>query len=305
MFSKILLVPESDSMEQPSIRRLSMLAGDKTEVEVFEPVHEPHLDGYFGNASIYEPLRGYMIKEKEAALTELAQTIKSQGIQCTAKTRWDHPLDQAIVREALEFNAALVIVTPARDRRGGLLSSSDWRLVADCPAPVLIVKSDGKTPYRNIVAAVDPVHAHAKPHDLDDAIISCAKSVQAPTKADLSLLHCFLPLAHFEFGEFDRTPIRDAELSLEKSRQQALNALATNAGLPSNFARLAEGNPQTVLESMADSGETDLIVMGGLSRGMISDLLIGSTADKVLRHVDCDVLIVKPPNLKIGVSVSV
>jgi universal stress protein E len=174
------------------------------------------------------------------------------------------------------------------------MGSIDWRLVAHCPVPILMVKSPATAPYSHIVAAVDPVHTHAKPADLDEVIIDCAMVMQVRTKAKLSLLHCYLPLARFRPDEGSSVPLKDAEKALEVSRQASLNTLASEAGLSPSATRLREGKPQAVLELMIANGEADLIVMGGLSRGRIADLLIGSTAEHMLQHGECDLLIVKP-----------
>jgi nucleotide-binding universal stress UspA family protein len=45
------------------------------------------------------------------------------------------------------------------------------------------------------------------------------------------------------------------------------------------------------------NGEADLVVMGGLARGRLAELLLGSTAERVLHHGRGDVLVVKPPKV--------
>jgi nucleotide-binding universal stress UspA family protein len=44
---------------------------------------------------------------------------------------------------------------------------------------------------------------------------------------------------------------------------------------------------------MAESGDADVIVMGALARGRLTDLFIGSTAERVLHGVAADVLAIK------------
>ncbi len=43
----------------------------------------------------------------------------------------------------------------------------------------------------------------------------------------------------------------------------------------------------------AESGKYDLIVMGSRGLGAFSRAMLGSVSNKVLNHVDCDVLIVR------------
>jgi universal stress protein E len=57
---------------------------------------------------------------------------------------------------------------------------------------------------------------------------------------------------------------------------------------------LLKGTAATLIPQVAQEKEIDLIVMGTVSRTGISGLLIGNTAENVLRQVDCSVLTVKP-----------
>ena len=77
-------------------------------------------------------------------------------------------------------------------------------------------------------------------------------------------------------------------------RQEALEKLVAEAGLPRSVARLAGGGaPHTLLRQMAERGEADLIVMGALARGRFEEWFIGSTAERVLNGSAADVLAVK------------
>ena len=55
------------------------------------------------------------------------------------------------------------------------------------------------------------------------------------------------------------------------------------------------GAPHAVIEDLQRRGEADLVVMGGLARGRLAELLIGSTAERVLHQGFGDVLVVKSP----------
>ncbi len=54
-----------------------------------------------------------------------------------------------------------------------------------------------------------------------------------------------------------------------------------------------EGSPAN--EIITASKDYDLIVMGSLGRTGLSHLLMGSVAEKVVRHASCPVLVVRAP----------
>jgi universal stress protein E len=159
----------------------------------------------------------------------------------------------------------------------------------------LIVKSDGRTPYRHVVAAVDPFHAHAKPAALDRDILRVAKEVERRTRAKLAAVHCYFPVEYFGA---DLARIAPSDPRLVDARLEAVRELCAEAGVPEDAARLIAGAPHAVLPDMQRRGEADLVVMGALARGRFAELVLGNTAERVLHHGSGDVLIVTPPHVK-------
>jgi nucleotide-binding universal stress UspA family protein len=60
-------------------------------------------------------------------------------------------------------------------------------------------------------------------------------------------------------------------------------------------ARLAEGQAASAILDVAKESACDVIVMGTHGRTGLSRLLMGSTAEQVVRHATCPVLTVKTP----------
>jgi len=157
---------------------------------------------------------------------------------------------------------------------------------------VLVVRSDGMSKYRNIVAAVDPFHAHAKSAELDAAILAKAKALQALTSAELTVLHCYTPLTYFG-ADLLSLPADDAANA--GARRERLHELMSAASIPPARARIEAGAPHEVLRGIVERGEADVVVMGAVARGRIKEALIGHTAERVLQAGGADVLVVKAP----------
>ena len=287
VFKNILVVARNTEADQTALARAKLCARSGATVTVLDVVYEPALEGYLGNKEIYEPLRSRVVRERRQRAEKLAETLAAGGIGATGSAVWDHPLEAVIAKEARRVHADLVIATPLPSDRGGL-AHSDWRLVTTCPAPVLIARSNATRAYRRVVAALDPYHAHAKPADLDAAILANAQEVRAVTGATLTAIYCYTPLNYLAADVAVPPPV------FEDGRLEALHELLDAANVPRTAARLVEGAPHTVLERMLDGGDADLVVMGALARGRLKELVIGSTAERVLHRAHGDVLIVKP-----------
>ena len=87
---------------------------------------------------------------------------------------------------------------------------------------------------------------------------------------------------------------------MAQARQAAERELA--AALPSDLAGgrdvvrvVAEGSPLSQILEYATTNNIDLIVMGTQGRTGLSQFLVGSVAERVVRHASCPVLTVRPP----------
>jgi universal stress protein E len=296
MFNRILVLADGNDPAQPALRRALACVADEGEIEIFAIVYEPMLEGYLGNKAIYEPLRQRVLAERRENVAALARAVESQGVRASAKAVWSHPMHAAVAAEVEAGGFDLVVAAPGNLHQGSGaggrgLTHGDWQVVATCPVPLLVVKSDGLAKYRKIVAAVDPFHAHAKPAELDREILRRAQSLQAATGATLTAVHCYFPIEYFG-ADLTQLPPRDPRFV--DTRLEAVQALCTEAGVPPSAARLVAGAPHAVLAALQQRGEVDLIVMGALARGRFAELLLGNTAERVLHDGAGDVLVVSP-----------
>jgi universal stress protein E len=296
MFDKVLVLADGDDPRQPALRRAIDCVAEGGEIEIFGVVYEPMLEGYLGNKEIYEPLRRRVLDERRERVRALARAVESEGVRASAKAVWSHPMHAAVAAEVDAGDVDLVVAAPANlhqggGSRGGGLTHSDWQVVTGARVPLLVVKSDGRAPYRHIVAAVDPFHTHSKPAELDRDILRVAKALGLRTRAQLSALHCYFPVEYFG-ADLARIPAKDP--AENDARLEAVQALCGECGVPATAARLVAGAPDSILADMQRRGEADLVVMGALARGRFADLVLGNTAERVLHYGTGDVLIVTP-----------
>lgn len=88
--------------------------------------------------------------------------------------------------------------------------------------------------------------------------------------------------------------------ALRKEREEQMAALAREksaSGLQID-ARVLEGTPFSELVKAARNESADLLIMGTRGLTGIKHVLIGSTAEKVVRKAPCPVLVLKPENFE-------
>jgi universal stress protein E len=217
---------------------------------------------------------------------------------------WDFPAHEAIVRQVLATKPDLVVAESHRHGRMArwLLANTDWELIRTCPVPLWFVRSDALPRKLRAMVAVDPRHTHAKPARLDDRLLEAARTIESDVGAQIEIVHAYEPPLSGASGTL-LEPVR-WPIAPERGRRfvdevhRAVHRLADRYEIPEKH-RLIEAGPTTdVLAELARTRKVDLMVMGAVSRSLIERPVIGSTAERLIDHVDCDVFIVKPAGFR-------
>ena len=232
-------------------------------------------------------------------LERIARSKLLQGCRVQSVAVADKPAHEAIVRRAIATKADLIVNgTQARGLADRLmLRHTDWELVRHCPVPLLLVKSDRLRAKTVVLAAIDPLHANAKPARLDGEILDVASAMTRVLKGTLHAVHAYMPVSVMlaaGIGEplvWNSTAL-DANYAQQVAREftRALRA----AQVPASRRHLRVGLAASELVACAKQIRATLVVMGAVSRSRLEQLFVGSTAEHVLDELLCDVLIVKP-----------
>lgn len=195
------------------------------------------------------------------------------------------PVD-VVLDTARTRGADLIVTAVARDNGLGrlLLGSTVDRLLKEAAVPVLIVRQRPRAPYRRIVVATDVSQASRR---------ALHRAVDIFPDLPLRVFHAY-SAPHSALAA-DPVAYRDA---YGKDVAEDLDAFLSASGL--GAARIQQvlverGDPALLIPDYLRTVEADLVVMGTSRKGLLMDLLVGSTARSVLEGVRCDALIVPDP----------
>ena len=127
-----------------------------------------------------------------------------------------------------------------------------------------------------------------------DAVLEWAAHLAEEHGAKLVLLHAYhLPVEFTALGSMPITPqlFSDAAEQARAQLERVAAPLRTGGVEVETVAR--EGYPPTVIEEEAATRRVDLVAMGTHGRTGLRHLLLGSTAERVVQHVTCPVLVVR------------
>lgn len=278
---------------QPALERAAWLAKQAgARLELFACDYDPDLDS--GRKAAGSGPRDELLGRRRAQLEELAAPLRDRGLTVSIDVVWDHPFDRAIVKKAAAHDYWLVAKDTQHHNlvQRTLLSNTDWHLVRDCPAPLLLVKDRALAAEPHVLAAVDPVNEHDKPAALDDRIFTFAADLARVLRGHLHVMHSFAP----PLGAGLPPDVR--EVVAEQHRAALKKFLDSHAALGGQ-RHLYEGLAHESLLKAAKEHHADFVVMGAVARRGLKRLFIGSTAERVLDRMPCDLVIIKPLDFEV------
>ncbi len=299
----ILVVVDPTADQQPALERSAWLAAQLgASLELLICDYDQHLSGgRFFSSDALQGAQRELLRMHERRLEALAAPLREQGLSVGVDARWEHPLDRGVLRKAAELQPIIV----AKDThyhsaiKRALFSNTDWSLIHSCAAPLLLVKHRPFASTPKILAAVDPLHAHAKPAELDHAILALATEIATVLHGNVEVFHAFDPApviagASGSVASPIAIPVRELTEALEQSHRKALERLIDDYPVQESAVHLHQGVAAEALLALSRKLPADIVIMGAISRSGLQKVFIGNTAERVLDRLPCDLLIVKP-----------
>ena len=239
-----------------------------------------------------------LVRDRRQQLAGLVRRVS--GLQAEAKLLVGRP-DVVLIEEVLRSKHDLVMRSHARDlatpgpRPFGVV---DIELLRKCPCPVLLVRQGQPATKPRIACAVDASSDDPDPQALNRKLVELALMMAQYLESDPpTVLHAWVPVGERAVRRYSAEDVFAAYV--ENSRLRAASTLmhivrSFEGRLGPGAIELRRGEPQVIIPEFAVSAGIDLLVMGTVARGGIAGMLIGNTAERVLRRLPCSVVTVKP-----------
>lgn len=300
------------SLDRASSRLLrkaaSLATAQGCKLELVHVISLPYVPGIGRQASVREAAQ-QIVEDRKRSLLELSTSPALRGLRTSASILWDFPAADGLVRHVLKRRPKMLIAESQRHSRLArpFLTNTDWELIRKCPCPVWLSKSARSRPDGAVLAALDPLHAHAKPAALDGLILQHALQVAQGRRARVFACHAYslpapVPVTD-GIVEAYWIGMSDEEIERYKSMVgERLTRLAAAHEISAKNTLLVQGDPASALPRLAKKHRASVVVMGAVSRSALARIFIGQTAERVIDALDCDVLIVKPRGFRTNVS---
>lgn len=296
MIRKILVYENALADKHPALERAMQLArrGD-VQLKIIDIVDGPS-DGL---RELHRPMRSLVEQERKERLYEICQPLHDHDIEFTIELIRGRPFVE-IVREVVHEGFQLVVKTasiaPPTDVMG-MMGPVDMRLVRNCPCPVWLEAPTGEVRLERILVAVDP---QVEGDDLNKVLLEMGDSLAKAADAELHVFCAWeVPDEAFLAEKMHADKLTQYVNDVKRAAQVSLDALLVQAGQPTdaNNVHFRKGDPGRTILDCVEIHQPDVVVIGTVGHTDVRGLLIGNTADTVLRQINCSVLAIKPDSL--------
>jgi universal stress protein E len=224
-----------------------------------------------------EQIQDGLVRDAERAWQEFRKTVPGAAELPVAV-----PINNRIVgilRRVREVKADLMVLGTFGDRRPEVgMGTVATGCVRASMTDTLLVRDTQPGPFRTVVAAVDFSETSARA--LDRAALFAARDA-----AELHVLHVFQQ-------EQSRADVE------RRLTEFARPVAALHPGLKLRTACQGKHGHRSGIVAYAGTVGADLIALGTRGQTNLRDILLGSTAEKVLAESRCSVLAVKPAGFR-------
>jgi universal stress protein E len=253
-----------------------------------------------------EKTQAEILKMNQGRLNILIAKHAQDNVTYETEVMWHSPIYQGILKVVDNFKPDLVIKATHQHKTIAkrLFTPTDWYLLKACPIPILLVKNHKWTRNTSVVAAIDPEHNLSKKSELDINILKAGFNVSSGLGMPLHALHCFDP-SYWDIlleavdksgmwaDVFSVDEHQNESMVLEQLRYQHNVRFAAECSeyVPSSENQhIVSGDIDHVMPKTLSQLDAGILVLGTTYRTG----LLGSTAQRLIEAVDCDLLAIKP-----------
>lgn len=155
--------------------------------------------------------------------------------------------------------------------------------LTDINSPVLILNMQAWKHPIKFLAAVDPLHEHARPGKIDDDIVLITRDWAKTLQAKWTVAHCC----------YVASVLTQYKNRIIEMHSDGLSIFARSLRLAKDQYVLLEGVPEDALTKYIHQHHIDILTMGIVARNKLEQLWVGSTTTALLSNLPCDLLLIK------------
>lgn len=208
-------------------------------------------------------------------LDQIVEQVRAEGLEIDGELDWSNDWRGSLGSAAAREKSDIVVKSTHRrsTARRLLMTSSDMALMGSAQCSVLLVSTDRPEQPKNVLMAVDTRREDEEYQKIMDTVI--------------------------DFGMAASNAYEDSELHAVYSYSsqdefQHVTDIAKRLNIETDKVHATVGDPEEVISEVAKKIDADVVVVGLSTRSTLANRIFGNIVDKLLNHMDTDILVVAP-----------
>ncbi len=261
-FERFLVVFDPTSDEQPALDRARILAGQlDASIHLYACINEEQSTG--GD-------RAATLAAFEVRLEAAAQPLRDDGLNVTTQVTWSNDWYKCSVKAAEDSAADLVLKSSFSHSRSQRVfkRTSDWTLIRECAAPVMLVKDGDERDLDKVLVAVDGRREQVSSNEANARLLDISSRLI----------------------ERDNVEVHVLSTSDKLSNMPDRAALSRLTGVPGERLHIRVGDADDLIIELAESLHVGTLIIGNSKRSGVTAALNNNTIERVLDRLDCDLV---------------
>lgn len=222
-------------------------------------------------------------------LESLTEQAQQKGISCTCEEHWRKNITDTIIH-IRQMERSQLVIKDYQEEEGlhnPFATPNNWSLLRQSRVPVLLVRTSDSWDKGTFLAAVNADPDFTNHQQLNTAILDNARTLTQLFDAELHLTsaHPTTMLALQDKGD---------GLTDKDRYQRVCDHYGHDFGIAKEHVHVEPGPAETLVPNLSSQLQTKLLVMGTMSRTGLKAMTLGNTAEQIIRHIHCDLLVVQP-----------
>ena len=288
---KLLVIADQDGPGIATTRGLELARRFKRDTEVVAFVYAPLKQLKVSDAE-RDKIKQRLIEDRREEVQARIDSASGPNQKVRLLVVWEKDLAGWTCKHCDKGGYDMVIKTERRSKSLLAHTSTDWQLLRECPSSVLIVAEKKWSRTKPIMASVDLSTKLPLKKKLNEDIIARSLALANALETSVEII-CAIEVPTL-LRDLDLVDERKYVNDAKEDMAPNIKALAKKFDIPEKAFHVKKGPAERVIASQAAAKRAQVVVMGTVGRRGVKARLMGSTAERVLRHLKTDVLALKP-----------
>lgn len=239
------------------------------------------------------------VMQQQREICQHISTLTDQDVSLNIVISWLEPVKYAVRRLIEQSNISLVLKAQSKRHMFDLINGNlDHFLINDLEVPVWLVKPQSQQQELNVLACLDLDQDNAAHQMVNDKILQTSQQLSPALQSKLHVVNCCGGESVSVRIQYDKVTGFKQALSPQQEHQAKLEPYLTRNHLDSDCGHIRVGLPDDEIPAAVHSFQAQLAIIGNQHLHSKVARFWGNTTHYLVRHIPCDVLVVKPCDIK-------